>query len=77
MKTQSLAPNQQGSQCQTQNAETSSAVQWLRLSAPNAESLGSIPSQGTRSHKLQLRICTPQLKILHAATKTWHSQINK
>ena len=29
-------------------------VQWLRLYAPNAEGLGSIPSQGTRSHRPQL-----------------------
>ena len=35
-------------------------VQWLRLHAPNAESLGSIPGQGTRSHMLQLRVYTPQ-----------------
>ena len=39
--------------------------------------LGSIPGQGTRSHRLQLRVCMLQLKITHAATKTWHSQINK
>ena len=44
----------------------------------------SIPHQGTRSHMLQLRIHMPQLKIPHAtmrskilcaAAKTWHSQI--
>ena len=34
---------------------TSLAVQWLRLRVPNAGSLGSIPGQGTRSHRLQLR----------------------
>ena len=34
---------------------TSLVVQWLRLHASNAESLGSIPGQGTRSHMLQLR----------------------
>ena len=38
-------------------------VQWLRLCAPNAGGLGSIPGQGTRSHM-------PQLKILHATMKT-------
>ena len=38
-------------------------VQWLRLQAPNAGGLGSIPGWGT--------------KILHAATKTQLSQINK
>ena len=41
-------------------------VQWLRLRAPNAGSLGSIPGQGTRSHMLQLRICMLRLKIPHA-----------
>ena len=35
----------------------------LRLRASNAGVLGSIPGQGTRSH-------IPQLKILHASTKT-------
>ena len=49
---------------------TSLVVQWLRLHAPNAGAQGSIPGQGTRSHM-------PQLKIPCAATKTWHSQINK
>ena len=38
---------------------------------------GSIPGQGTRSHKLQLRVCLLKLKILPATTKTWHIQINK
>ena len=28
-------------------------VQWLRVYAPNAQGLGSIPGQGTRSHMLQ------------------------
>ena len=52
-------------------------VQWLRLQAPNAEDLGLIPGLGTRSHMLQLRVCMLQLKILHAATKTQCSHINK
>ena len=52
-------------------------VQRLRLCTPNAGGPGSIPGQGTRSHRLQLRVCMLQLKITHAATKTWHSQINK
>ena len=26
---------------------------------------------------LQLRVCRPQLKILHATAKTWNSQIKK
>ncbi|TEA25200.1 hypothetical protein DBR06_SOUSAS1010083, partial [Sousa chinensis] len=36
---------------------------WLRLRAPNAGGLGSIPGQGTRS------TCMPQLRNLHATTK--------
>ena len=44
-------------------------VQGLRLCTPNAVDLGLIPGQATRSHM-------PQLKILCAATKTQHSQIN-
>ena len=44
-------------------------IQWLILCAPNAGGLGSILSQGTRSHILRL-------KILCAATKTLCSQIN-
>ena len=31
-------------------AGTSLVVQWIRLRAPNAGGLGSIPGQGTRSH---------------------------
>ena len=46
--------------------------QQLRLCAPNAGSLGSIPGQGTRFPMPQLKISDPQ-----AATKTQHSQINK
>ena len=34
---------------------TSLVVQWLRLCVPNAGDAGSIPGQGTRSHKPQLR----------------------
>ena len=37
---------------------------------PNAGRLGSIPGQGSRSHKLQLRVHKLQLKVLHAATKS-------
>ena len=48
----------------------SRVVQWLRHHSPNAGSPGSIPGQGTRSHMTQL-------KILHAATKTRHSQMEK
>ena len=49
---------------------TSLLVQWLRLCAPNAGDLGSIPGQGTRSHM-------QQLKILHAMSETHQRQINK
>ena len=56
---------------------TSLVVQQLRLHAPNAGSPGSIPGQGTRSRIPQLRACMLQLKILCAASKTQHSQINK
>ena len=49
---------------------TSLVVQWLRLHAPHAEGLGSIPGQRTRSHMPQLRAHMPQLKILHATVKT-------
>ena len=48
---------------------TSLVVQWLRLHAPNAGGLGSIPGGGTRSHMPQLRVCMLQLKIPHAATE--------
>ena len=51
-------------------------IQWLRIQAPNAESPGLIPGQGTRSHMLQLKIPRATRKIPHAATKTQHSQIN-
>ena len=54
-------------------------VQWLRLGAPHAGGMGSIPGQGTRSHMLQLRVRMLQgrLKILCATAKTSHGQINK
>ena len=38
------------------------SVQWLRLSAPNAGSLGLIPGQENRSHMLQLRVHMLQLR---------------
>ena len=47
----------------------SSVVQWLRLHAPNAEGLGLIPDQGTRSHMPQPRVLMSQLKILYVAMK--------
>ena len=44
-------------------------VQWLRLQAPRAGDLGSIPGQGTISQTLQLRVCKPQLKGLACRNK--------
>ena len=41
--------------------QTSLVVQWLKLRAPKAEGLASIPDQGTRSH---------------TTTKIWQGQIN-
>ena len=64
---------------------TSLGVHWLRLHAPNAGAPGSIPGQGTRSHRLLLRVCVLQPKISHATmkiegpcatTKIQHSQIS-
>ena len=53
---------------------TSLVVQWIRLHAPNAGGLGSIPGWGTRSRMPQLRVCMLLLKIPPAATETRHSQ---
>ena len=50
--------------------ETFLGVQWLRLCAPDAGGMGSIPGQRARSHMLPV-------KIPYATPKTWHSQINK
>ena len=46
---------------------TSLVVRWLRLHTPNAGGLGSIPGQGTRSHRPQIRVCRLRLKNPHAA----------
>ena len=48
------------------------AVQWLKLHAPNAGGLGSIPGQGTASHMQQLRAFTPPLRIPQTAMKSSH-----
>ena len=45
--------------------------------SPSARSTSSIPSQGTRFHRLQLRVHRLQVKIPHATTQTWYSQTNK
>ena len=61
---------------------TSPVVQQLRLHTLNARGQGTIPRWGTRSYILQLKslhVATTKknLKIPHAATKTWHGQINE
>ena len=48
-------------------------VWWLRCCTPNAGGLGLIPGQGTRSHRLQLRVLTSQLKR-HEIAKLTGSQ---
>ena len=48
--------------CKKINLGTSLVVQWLRLCAPNAGGLGSIPGQGARSHMQQLRPSAAKLK---------------
>ena len=45
---------------------TSLVVQWLKLCTPSARGPGLIPCQGTRSHRLWLRVCKPQLMTLHS-----------
>ena len=52
-------------------------VQWLRLSAPDAEGLGSIPGQGTRPYMPQVKIprATMNMDISVFHRKTQHSQI--
>ena len=56
---------------------TSLVVHCLRLHAPSAGGLGSLPGQGTRSRMPQLKIPHATTKILCTATKTRCSQINK
>ena len=51
--------------------------QWLRLCAPKAGGLGSIPGWGTRSRLTQLRVWLKQLKTPHTETNNWRSQIVK
>ena len=44
-------------------------VQCLGLSTSSVGGPGSVPGQGTRSHKLQLRVRMLQLHIPHATAK--------
>ena len=53
---------------------TSLVVQSLRLQAPKAGGLSSIPDQATRFHMLQLRVHTPQLKDPSATVKREDSE---
>ena len=51
----------------------------VKTQCSKCRGLGSIPGQGNRSHRPQLRIHMPQRgsEILCATIKTWHSQLNK
>ena len=49
---------------------TSLVAQWIRPHTPNAEGSGSIPGQGARSHRQQLKSKDPQCQ-----TKTQLSHI--
>ena len=65
---------------QFENRTEISGIPWclvVRTQHMQCQGRSLIPGQGTRSHMLQLRIHMPQLKILHATTKTDHSQLNK
>ena len=64
-------------QIKTTTHGNSLMAQWLRIWAPNAGGPHLIPGQGTRSSMPQLKIPRVVTKILWAATKTQHSQINK
>ena len=46
-------------------------VHWPGTPAPVPEGLGVIPGQGTRSHKPQLTVCTPQLRAGAAREKIY------
>ena len=65
----SSGPSEQCSK--NQRGGTSLVAQWLRLCTPNARGPSSTPGLGTRSYMSQGRLI-----ILHATTKTLHSQIN-
>ena len=52
---------------------TSLVVQGLRLHAPNAGDLVSIPGRGTRSCIVQLRVHMTQLNILQTKEPTCHN----
>ena len=60
---------------ESRDGGTSLVVQWLRLHTPSAGGWGLIPVWGPGFCMPKIRVCMPQPKILHAATKTQHSQI--
>ena len=55
--------------CKEPVTVTSLVVQCPRLCAPSTRGRSSIPSQGTSSHMLQLKIPHAATKSLHAVTK--------
>ena len=46
-------------------------IQWLRLCAPSAGGSGSIPSQGTRFHMLQLSTRAAATEPVHSRARGW------
>ena len=74
---QSFHWQSESSSLQREDSGTSLVVQWIRVCPFNAGGLGLIPSQGTRSHRPQLRVQMLQLKSPRATTKTHGSQVNK
>ena len=55
----SQSPWKDYSHLTTGDSKVKGVVQWLRFHAPNADSQGLIPAQGTRSCMLQLRVFMP------------------
>ena len=58
--TEAMAPRAGNKEVKTKGTRDFLVVQQLRCCAPNAGGPGSITSQGTGSHMLQLRVHTPQ-----------------
>ena len=56
--------------------ETFLEAQWLRFSAPDAGGPGWTPDQGTRSHRLQLRVHMPPSKdpASRSASRSGHNK---
>ena len=64
------------SDCKKMDWGASLEVQWLELYTSSAGGLGSIPGQGTRSHRLQLTVHMPRPKASCASTNIWQRLIN-